>query len=374
MQDGKGRTRRAGRSGKSLSSDRPSSDGDDAAVESFWEKFFRLPEVLDLLERRRVNNAGPPSGLRLEIKRDEAKVLGLLAAVRVHGTKILPHEEPGTTAKVKGKWIAARWQGRVHVPFWPAIPIIWTPRSWKVAKGRTLAGPLAMLWVPDDGGEPLEPDRVANAVGAIQLIEFMYADEAAGVAFLRRVCNALTEAHKGGCASTNAKHALRAAQRHVRREIANWEGRQAQLERAVAVLEGRFQERLRPPVREPQRLLVLPIIEELALLREEASATRYVPGLNPLDVSDRLEAAVDAGPAELAVFRTELAALVSRRPHANASAELMLSFALFAEGWSECSAARLWCRARYGPSPVDERAMARALYTAWGARLKAQGD
>lgn len=278
-----------------------------------------------------------------DVHRDEARVLGLLAAVRVYGKALLPGEEPETpTQPIAGLWVHARWRHAAHQPVIPIEEVDWATFG---AEPRSQPWPAA-LWWQTEGGSRLRPDRVTRAVSYLLLFETM-SEELTTIAVLRRVRERLQEAHRRDWAGADAKRAIAKAKAAIRSHLGEEE---REREQAAAKLE-RLPTGLRALSPEEGRAQAWPYLETVATLARRFDARQ---GPYPLShLANELERATT--PTQLAELYELFRRMTEREPRSNTNFAVPLQEILTTDHWSASTAARLWYRAQHGPNPKREK-------------------
>lgn len=320
-----------------------------------------------------------PNAKSPEVRRDEAKVLGFLAAVRVRGDTLLriadltqPPKEQRTAAR--GRWVAASWRGAVQEPRVPLQLVNWKSDGRRIReKTERKPHPDGVIWFVDGyAGEPLPIDRVYRAAASIREIERMHLDVGTELAVLREELNFLQDAKRAGYTGSVASSAFKKADKVLRERIdgvlqsqRDGEARREALRRELAQFSGH------PGRREYIALHVHPILEELG--RANQRVARWTDDASsatlsrPPPIEDApgwrryIQRARGEGPSALERLHGELTQLVRSRPRSNANEALLLHEMIEADDWSSSTAARLWSRARHGLSPQKERQAAQAL-------------
>lgn len=277
-----------------------------------------------------------------EVQRDEARVLGLLAAVRVHGEPMLVAAETGASAPLTGLWVRAKWRGAVHVPHVPIEEVDWSTFG---AQSRSPPWPAA-LWWPCERGASLRSDRVMRAVTYLRLYETM-SEQLNTVVVLRRVRERLQEAYRRRWAGADARRAIAKAKAIIRKHLADEE--RARID-AAAKLE---------PL--PKGLRDLPPEEGLArgwpfLERAATLKWRFETRLGPYPLAHlggQLNHA--SSPAELEDLYDLLRRVTTREGRSNTNFAVPFQDSLTMDHWSASTGARLWYRSLHGPNPAREK-------------------
>jgi hypothetical protein len=339
-----------------------------------------------------------PNARAPDIVRDEAKVLGLVSAVRVWGAEILPaipsptdrfaaeklstffrlanhSEKPsGRGDGVRGRWIAARWRGRYHEPLPPLREVTWCPAGWRFVDGNPGArGVDAVLWVIDDEGERLPADRVVFAAAALDLIEANTVVRSESLQLVKKVRNRLNEGAAGGFRSPSSRHALRAARSFVaaeakRHELSDeaWLASFESVCRRLRKQKAEFHHASasgHPSLAEANLVAAWSLMEERDIVRRTSVLERTVPGADPRDILRGLDTAFAGGSGAYLALREQLASLCGEY-RKNESPAFLLDCLLVLDDWSSSTAARLWTRSQFGRDSSRERAEAQAVDTA----------
>lgn len=311
----------------------------------------------------------PEYGAAAAVRRDEAKVLGLLAAVRVHDGILLPPdpEDERQFIPPPGQWVAAYWLGAVHVPCHPLQQVKWTKGGLPdIPQERRVHRIPATLWWPMRDGVVLERDRIVRAVRAILSLEWLYVHFEGTVQIVRKARNRLAEAASAGWGTRAGRSAVSKAERVFAKAVDEDRERRG----ALALTIVRPPEELRlMPAGERKNVAGWPHLQRIRTIAQ-AEGLRYYPGGTPVELLEELQAARSSASEleKLLEFYDEN--ILKLRPRKDFNPAYQLRHMLVLDDWSGSSAARLWVRRGEGPNLKRERKLAQAVDVKYREELR----